>query len=384
MSDLSGCLVEFVRDHYRTKEFIPLHAPVFGGAEQAYVAETITSTFVSSVGEFVNRFELDVARFTGSEAAVATVNGTAALHVCLKLAGVGEGDLVLTQALTFVATCNAIRYCNGEPVFIDVDRSSFGMSPESLAAWLEQHAMTDAEGNCIERESGKRVGACLPMHTFGHPCDLEGLVSVCQMWGIPLVEDAAESLGSFYKGRHTGTFGLVAAVSFNGNKIITTGGGGMILSDKKTAARAKHLTTTAKKPHPYEYVHDEVGFNYRLPNLNAALGVAQMEQLTDFLAQKRELANKYREFFRGTDYAFVDEPEACKSNFWLNAVLCPSLEAREHLLKETNAEGVMSRPVWQLMSDLPMYRHCERDALTNSRYIAERLVNLPSSVKPEA
>jgi aminotransferase in exopolysaccharide biosynthesis len=383
MSDLTDRLVDFVRDHYGTKEFIPLHAPVFRGAEQAYVAETISSTFVSSVGEFVNRFEHDIAQFTGSDAAVATVNGTAALHVCLKLAGVGSGDLVLTQALTFVATCNAISYCNAHPVFIDVERSSLGMCPDALAGWLDERAVINDEGACIERESGKRVSACLPMHTFGHPCDLDRLVEVCRKWGIPLVEDAAESLGSYYKGHHTGTFGALSAMSFNGNKIITTGGGGMILSDLETAARAKHLTTTAKKPHAYEYVHDEVGFNYRLPNINAALGVAQMEQLPGFLEEKRALANQYREFFRESEFSFVDEPDGCKSNFWLNAVICPSRDAREFLIKETNGSGIMTRPVWQLMNDLPMYQDCMHDSLTNSRYIAERLVNLPSSVKPE-
>jgi len=383
MSDIADRLVDFVQGHYGAREFIPLHAPVFRGTEQAYVAETISSTFVSSVGEFVNRFEQDIAGFTGSEAAIATVNGTAALHVCLKLAGVGGGDLVLTQALTFVATCNAISYCSAHPVFIDVERSSLGMCPDALARWLEERAILNDEGVCIERESGKRVSACLPMHTFGHPCDLDRLVEVCRRWGIPLVEDAAESLGSYYKGRHTGTFGALSAISFNGNKIITTGGGGMILSDHETAIRAKHLTTTAKKPHAYEYVHDEIGFNYRLPNINAALGVAQMEQLPGFLEEKRALASQYREFFQGSEFSFVDEPTECKSNFWLNAVLCPSPQARERLLRETNERGIMTRPVWQLMNQLPMYRDCRHDALENSRYIAERLVNLPSSVKTE-
>lgn len=383
MSDLSiKRLVDFVRDHYGTSDFIPLHAPVFNGAEQAYVSETIASTFVSSVGEYVNRFENDMAVFTGSEAAVATVNGTAALHMCLKLAGVNPGDLVITQALTFVATCNAIRYCGADPVFVDIDERTLGMAPSALDHWLRDNARVDSGGLCVEQESGRRISACLPMHTFGHPVDLDGLVSVCEKWNIPLVEDAAESLGSYYKGRHTGTFGQLAAISFNGNKIITTGGGGMILSDSETAARAKHLTTTAKKPHAYEYIHDEVAFNYRLPNINAALGVAQMEQLPGFLAEKRALAEKYRAFFKNTEFAFVDEPKDCSSNFWLNAVLCPDRKTRDHLLKQTNENGVMSRPVWQLMSDLPMYHGCMGDSLAVSRSIADRLVNLPSSVKP--
>lgn len=375
-------LIEFVKDHYGTDEFIPLHAPMFNGSEQTYVSNTITSTFVSSVGEYVNRFEQDMAGYTGTESAVATVNGTAALHVSLRLAGVEQGDLVITQALTFVATCNAIAYCGAEPLFIDVDESTLGLSPRALEDWLESDAVREASGQCVERTTGRRISACLPMHTFGHPADLAGLVRVCEKWNIPLVEDAAESLGSFYHGRHTGTFGKLAAVSFNGNKIITTGGGGMILCDEETGKRAKHLTTTAKKPHPYEYVHDEVGYNYRLPNINAALGVAQLEQLPRFLAEKRTLADEYRQLLKGTEFQFVDEPEGCRSNFWLNAVLCPDLASRDRLLEVTNSRNVMTRPVWQLMCDLPMYQLCTRGTLDISRSIAQRLVNLPSSVKP--
>ena len=383
MSDASiERLIEFVKDHYGTSEFIPLHAPVFNGREQTYVANTITSTFVSSVGEYVNRFEQDMAVYTGTESAVATVNGTAALHVSLRLAGVEQGDLVITQALTFVATCNAIAYCGAEPLFIDVDESTLGLSPRALEDWLESHAVPEASGQCVERTTGRRISACLPMHTFGHPADLAGLVRVCEKWDIPLVEDAAESLGSFYHGRHTGTFGKLAAVSFNGNKIITTGGGGMILCDEETGKRAKHLTTTAKKPHPYEYVHDEVGYNYRLPNINAALGVAQLEQLPGFLAEKRALADEYRQLLKGTEFQFVDEPKGCRSNFWLNAVLCPDLASRDRLLEVTNSSNVMTRPVWQLMCDLPMYQRCTQGTLDISRSIAQRLVNLPSSVKP--
>ena len=339
MSDMSlNRLVEFVKDHYGTNEFIPLHAPVFSGREKAYVADTIDSTFVSSVGAYVDQFEKELARYTGAGAAVATVNGTAALHVSLKLAGVLPGDLVITQALTFVATCNAIHYCGAEPLFIDVDEATLGLSPLALENWLKNHADLDAEGVCIERESRRRITACMPMHTFGHPADLAGLLRVCKSWNLSLVEDAAESLGSFYEGRHTGTFGEIAAVSFNGNKIITTGGGGMILCDAEVGKRAKHLTTTAKKPHPYEYVHDEVGYNYRLPNINAALGVAQLEQLPEFLAEKRALAMQYRNLLKDTEFQFVDEPKGCQSNFWLNAVLCPDEQSRNHLLEVTNAK----------------------------------------------
>lgn len=376
-------LVRFVREQYRTEDFIPLHAPVFKGQELGYVQETIASTFVSSVGAFVDRFEKDAAAYTGAARAVATVNGTAALHAALLLAGVQRDELVITQALTFVATCNAIAYCGAQPVFVDVDRHTLGMSPASLEAWLQAHARLDADGNCRSKDGDRRIAACLPMHTFGHPADLDGLVSVCERWNLPLVEDAAESLGSLYRGKHTGSFGLLGTLSFNGNKIITTGGGGMILTNEALGARAKHLTTTAKRPHPFEYVHDEIGFNYRLPNLNAALGCAQFEQLEHFIASKRELASRYAAHLEGSELIFVQEPEHCRSNYWLNAVICPSREMRDFLLQASNAANVMTRPIWQLMCDLPTYAHCSHDGLEQSRWLADRIVNLPSSVLPE-
>lgn len=376
-------LVRFVREQYRTQDFIPLHAPVFMGQESVYVQQTIESTFVSSVGAFVDRFEQDAAQYTGAQRAVATVNGTAALHAALLLAGVERGDLVITQALTFVATCNAIAYCGATPVFVDVDRHTLGLSPSALAAWLDANARLDAEGRCRLKSDDRRISACVPMHTFGHPVELAGLVEVCERWGLTLVEDAAESLGSFYRGRHTGTFGRLGVLSFNGNKIITTGGGGMILTDTDTAVRAKHLTTTAKRPHSYEYVHDELGFNYRLPNLNAALGCAQLEQLEAFVASKRELAARYQAHLAGGDFQFFSEPEGCRSNYWLNALICPDRFRRDALLQSTNDAGVMTRPIWQLMCDLPLYVECLADDLRNSRWLAERVVNLPSSVLPE-
>ncbi|WP_367237602.1 LegC family aminotransferase [Pseudomonas sp. Rh2] len=376
-------LVEFVRDQYRTTDFIPLHAPVFSGHERNYVLETIESTFVSSVGSFVDRFEHDMAAYTGSRRAVATVNGTAALHAALVLAGVQSGDLVLTQPLTFVATCNAIAYCGASPVFIDVDRHTLGLSPVALEEWLKEYAVTTDDG-CRTKSDGRVIKACLPMHTFGHPVELDKLVDVCERWGLILVEDAAESLGSFYKGRHTGTFGRLGILSFNGNKIITTGGGGMILADDELGVRAKHITTTAKKPHPYEYVHDEVGFNYRLPNLNAALGCAQLEQLEKFISSKRALALQYAQFFKGSELQFFEEPADCRSNYWLNAVVCDSREQRDALLKATNDSGVMTRPIWKLMSHLPSYAKCLRGDLANSEWLEERIVNLPSSVLPES
>ncbi|MGE7991584.1 LegC family aminotransferase [Pseudomonas sp. NPDC089554] len=376
-------LVRFVREQYRTQEFIPLHAPVFKGQESGYVQETIESTFVSSVGAFVDRFENDAAAYTGAARAIATVNGTAALHVALLLAGVRQGDLVISQALTFVATCNAIAYCGAQPIFVDVDRRTLGMSPTALQAWLDQHARLDIDGSCRTKVGDQRIAACLPMHTFGHPADLDGLLAVCERWNLPLVEDAAESLGSFYRGRHTGSFGLLGTLSFNGNKIITTGGGGMILTNDELGGRAKHLTTTAKRPHPFEYVHDEIGFNYRLPNLNAALGCAQLEQLELFIASKRELAERYASHLAGSEFTFMLEPDHCRSNYWLNAVICPDRTERDGLLETCNAAGVMTRPIWQLMCDLPAYSDCLHDGLEQSRWLVERVVNLPSSVLPE-
>jgi aminotransferase in exopolysaccharide biosynthesis len=311
------------------------------------------------------------------------MNGTAALHIALKLAGVQPGDLVITQPLTFVATCNAIAYCGAEPVFTDVDRHTLGLSARAMDEWLHSHAQLDEEGLCRTRDDKLIIRACLPMHTFGHPADLDGLVEVCARWNIALVEDAAESLGSLYKGRHTGTIGLLGTLSFNGNKIITTGGGGMVLTSETLGTRAKHITTTAKQPHPYEYVHDEIGYNYRLPNLNAALGCAQLEQLEAFVANKRALAAQYAEHFHGSDLQFVTEPEACRSNYWLNAVVCDSREQRDHLLKSTNDAGVMTRPIWALMNRLPAYAHCRQGPLTQAEWLEARVVNLPSSVLPQ-
>lgn len=376
-------LIQFVREQYRTNDFIPLHAPVFGGHERDYVLETIESTFVSSVGAFVDRFERDMAAYTGSPRAIATVNGTAALHTTLLLAGVKSGELVVTQALTFVATCNAIAYCGAQPVFVDVDRHTLGLSPKALEVWLDENAQVDSDGLCRLKASGQVIRACLPMHTFGHPVELDDLVVLCERWGLVLVEDAAESLGSFYKGRHTGCFGRLGTLSFNGNKIITTGGGGMVLTNEDIGTRAKHLTTTAKQPHPYEYVHDEVGYNYRLPNLNAALGCAQLEQLEGFVIAKRELASRYEQLLEGSDLQFVREPDGCRSNYWLNAVFCENHEHRDALLKATNDKGVMTRPIWHLMNHLPIYAHCLHGDLTNSEWLADRVVNLPSSVMSE-
>lgn len=373
-------LIRFVRDQYRTDGFIPLHAPVFRGRERELVTDTIESTFVSSVGAYVDRFEKDIAAMTDSPRAVAVMNGTAALHIALKLVGVVPGDLVVTQSLTFVATCNAIAYCGAEPLFVDVDRHTLGLSPTALEAWLGEHALIDDQGDCRTRVGHRRIRACLPMHTFGHPVDLDALVALCQRWRLVLVEDAAESLGSYYKGRHTGNFGQIGVLSFNGNKIMTTGGGGMLLTDEVMGLRAKHLTTTAKVPHPFEFVHDEVGYNYRMPNLNAALGCAQLEQLPSFLVAKRALAARYIEFFNGSDLQPIVEPHGCTSNYWLNGVICEDRAQRDALLKSTNGAGVMTRPIWALMTGLPMFANALRGSLDNAEWLEARVVNLPSSV----
>lgn len=376
--------VRFVRELYAEPEaLIPLHAPVMGELEKARVGEAIDSTFVSSVGAFVTEFEQRVAAFTGARFAVATVNGTAALHAALIVAGVKPGDLALTQALSFVATSNAIHYCGAEPVFLDVDEDTLGLSPEALAAWLEEHAER-REGGSYERNSGRCIRACVPMHTLGHPARIEAIAEVCAAWGIELVEDAAESLGSYRGGRHTGAFGRLGAFSFNGNKVITTGGGGMIVTDDEALARrAKHLTTTAKKPHPWAFEHDEAGFNYRLPNLNAAFGVAQMERLPRLLACKRKVAESYARWCGEHQVAFVEEPVGTRSNYWLNALRLRDQAERDAFLAATNQAGVMTRPLWTPLHHLPMYAACRRGPLAVTERLAATLVNIPSSPLPE-
>lgn len=376
-------LIKFIRDQYQTYDFIPLHAPVFRGRERELVSDTIDSTFVSSVGVYVDMFEEGIAKFTGSPRAVAVVNGTAALHVALKLVDVVPGDLVITQSLTFVATCNAISYCGADPLFVDVDRHTLGLSPAAVEAWLAENALIDDRGECRTRVGHRRIRACLPMHTFGHPVELDELTAVCKRWHLILVEDAAESLGSYYKGRHTGNFGMVGVLSFNGNKIMTTGGGGVLLAGEVIGKRAKHLTTTAKVPHAYEFVHDEIGYNYRMPNLNAALGCAQLAQLPSFVSSKRALAARYIEFFIGTDLQPVVEPRGCCSNYWLNSVVCQDIQQRDALLTSTNNAGVMTRPIWALMTRLPIYKHALRGPMENAEWLEARLVNLPSSVPPQ-
>jgi aminotransferase in exopolysaccharide biosynthesis len=374
--------INFIKDLYGNQKFTPLSVPKFIGNEKKYLNECIDTTFVSSVGQFVDRFEKDMAAYTGAKRAVVCVSGTNALHMALMLAGVERDDEVLTQALTFIATCNAISYTGAHPVFIDVDRSTMGLSPDALKAWLSQHAEIH-NGQCYNKGTGRRIKACVPMHTFGHPVRIEELANICAEWHIELVEDAAESVGSKYKGKHTGLFGKVGALSFNGNKTITTGGGGMLLfMDEELGALAKHLTTQAKVPHRWEFKHDHIGYNYRMPNINAALGCAQLEHLDEYIADKRATAAAYAEFFKNVDdIEFFTEPEDSFSNYWLNVVILKDHEAQLNFLQETNDNGVMTRPIWELMNRLPMFEHCQHDSLENTTFFADRVVNIPSSVR---
>lgn len=363
---------------------VALHEPEFRGREWDYVKECIDTGWVSSVGKYVDEFERRIAEITGARHAVAVVNGTAALHVALHLAGVREGDEVLVPALTFVGTANAVAHCGAVPHFVDSGEATIGIDPARLAAHLQAVSRKEP-GGLVNAGTGRRIAAVLPMHAFGHPVDLEGLLEVAGRFGLPVVEDAAESLGSTYRGRHTGTFGLLGVLSFNGNKIVTTGGGGAIVTDDPGLARAaKHLTTTAKLPHRWEFVHDAVAWNYRLPNLNAALGCAQLERLPDMLGRKRRLAESYREAFAGVaGLSFVAEPEGCRSNYWLNAVRLakPDMAARDALLATANDAGFHCRPAWTLLHKLPMYAGCPRADLSVALALEASLVNLPSSAR---
>ena len=373
-------VINFIKSIYKTEKFIPLHEPRFVGNEKKYLSECIDSTFVSSIGKFVDELEEKIAKYTGSKYVVATSNGTSALHISLLLADVDKNSEVITQPLTFVATCNAISYCNAKPIFIDVDRDTMGLSPSALRYFLENNT-TVKNKQCINNKTSKVIKACLPMHSYGHPCRIDKIKEICDEYCIFLIEDAAESIGSLYKYKHTGTFGQIGTISFNGNKIITAGGGGCIITnDKVLAKKAKHLTTTAKVPHKWDFNHDMVGYNYRMPNLNAALLVAQLEKLNDFITNKRNLANKYETFFKSIDYNFFKEPEDSRSNYWLNSIILKDKIQRDKFLEETNFNGVMTRPVWTLMNKLPMFNGAQCDDLKNSKWLEERVVNIPSSV----
>ena len=373
-------IVDFIKTQFSNQHFVPLHAPVFFGNEKKYLMDAIDSTFVSSVGEYVNRFEKMMCEITNAKYAIATVNGTGALHMGLLLSDVKNGDEVISQSLTFIATCNAISYIGASPLFVDVDLETLGMSPKSLRSFLETSAEKRDDGFTYNKHTGKRIKACVPMHTFGLPCNIDEIVEICDIYNIIVIEDAAESLGSYYKERHTGTFGKIGTFSFNGNKTVTCGGGGAIITnDEKIAKKAKHITTQAKVPHAWEFVHDEIGYNYRMPNINAALACAQLENLFTILDSKRVLAKKYEIFFEQHNIKFISESKNAKSNYWLNTVLCKDKIQRDFFLKYTNENNVMTRPSWELMHRLKMFSQCFKADLNNSEYLSDRIVNIPSS-----
>lgn len=372
-------IIKFIKKKYRKKNFIPLHEPKFIGNEKKYLNKCVDSTFVSSVGNFVNDFEKKIASYVGSKYAIATSNGTSALHISLLLAGVDKNAEVITQPLNFVASCNAINYCGAKPIFVDVDIDTMGLSPKALELFLKKNTKI-VKKKCVNKKTGKIIKACVPMHTFGHPCKIDQIKKICKKNYIILVEDAAESVGSYYKGKHLGIFGKLGVLSFNGNKIITSGGGGCILTDNKfLAKKAKHLTTTAKTFHPWDFNHNAIGYNYRMPNLNAALLIAQLEKLNDFIEDKRKLATEYANFFESTKFKFFKEPKESKSNYWLNCIIFKNQFQRNEFLKASNASGIMTRPIWKLMNRLPMFKNSQYEDLRNSKWLEKRVVNIPSS-----
>ena len=372
--------IDQVRSMY-PDDFIPLHRPVFNGNEKILLKECIDSNFVSSAGKMIIDFEHKIADYSGMKYAISTVNGTSALHIALLLGGVKRNTEVITQALTFVATGNAISYCGAKPIFLDVDIDTMGLSPTSLKKFLKENTELE-DDKLINKNTGNVISACVPMHTFGNPCRIDEISKICKKFNINLIEDAAESLGSFYKGKHTGSFGLASCISFNGNKIITTGGGGMILTNNQEFAdKAKHITTTAKVPHQFEYIHDQVGYNYRMPNLNAALGIAQINQIDYFLNEKKRISEIYKDFFN--DFSNVEFYLPIKNsdvNSWLNAIIFSDKKQKDDFLKVTNSKNIMTRPIWRLLSDLEMFKEAENDGLHNSKWLMERVVNIPSSV----
>lgn len=378
-NNMKGEFVNEAKEIYGNS-FIPLHRPVFEGNEIKYLKDCVESNFVSSMSNYVDKFELDIAHFVGSKYAVSTVNGTSALHISLIISGVEPGDEVLTQALTFIATCNAITYIGANPVFIDVDIDTMGMSPKSLIKFLQNNTYCK-NGSLYNKKTKKKITACVPMHTYGIPCRINELKKICDDYGIVLIEDAAESLGSFSDKKHTGTIGSLGIFSFNGNKVITTGGGGMIVTDnQELALRAKHLTTTAKLPHPTEFIHDEIGYNYRLPGICAALGVAQVEELDNFLKIKEVLFKRWESFFKKFDINMSTPLLGDISNNWFNSIILNDRSERDSFLAFSNKKNVMTRPIWELMPNLEMFKEYEKDNLKNSILLRDRVVAIPSSV----
>ena len=379
MNNFSSIIKKFQKIYNNKKVY--LHEPVFFGNEIKYLTEAIDSTFVSSVGPFVDRFEKDMANFNNIKRSVAVVNGTSALQVCLRLVGVEKDDEVLTQALTFVATSNSIKYLNADPVYIDVDLDTMGLSPQALESYLNEFGEIRKKGT-YNKKSGKRIAACLPMHTFGFICRIDKIVEICKKWNIPVVEDAAEALGSEFKGKKSGSFGQISAFSFNGNKIITSGGGGSIVTNnKKLADRAKYLTTTARDSSNFEYIHNELGYNFRMPNINAALICAQLENIDKIIQNKKSLYIDYKSFLNDKGLNLVSIPKNVEWNYWLFSVQLENKKERDLFLKETNDNFVMTRPIWQLMYKLPMYKNCLRDDQKNAEFLVDRIVNIPSGVR---
>jgi len=375
-------IIFFIKRLYKNRESIQLHEPCFIGNEKKYLIECIDSTFVSYVGKYVNLFEELIQKFTGTKYAIAVSSGTVALDVVLFLTGVKPCDEVLTQPLTFVATANAISHVGAKPIFVDCEKDTLGMSPEKLEDFLMNETIITDAGYCQNKKTGNRVTACIPVHIFGHPTKIDKIVEICKRYNILVIEDAAESLGSYYRERHTGTFGKAGILSFNGNKIVTTGGGGMIITNEEEMAnKARHITTTAKVPHKWEFVHDEVGYNYRMPNINAAVGCAQMENLPFFIENKRELAQIYQSFFNEIGVEFLSEKNDCRSNYWLNAIILKDRTQRDEFLEYCHRNNVMARPAWTLMNKLPMYKNCRHTNLDNAQWLEDRIVNIPSSVR---
>jgi aminotransferase in exopolysaccharide biosynthesis len=383
MKKLYGETTSFIKSLYPNKNPVPLHSPVFLGNEKKYLNDCIDSTFVSYVGKYVTKFEEMTIEYSGSKYGVAVVNGTAALQIALQISGVKREDEVITQPLTFVATANAISHCGAKPIFVDVDLDTLGMSPDKLNNWLVQSTKYDRSSRkTINKSTNRLISAIVPMHTFGFPCRIDEIVEIANKYNIPVIEDSAESLGSFYKEKHTGTFGMAGVLSYNGNKTITTGGGGMIITDDEDfAQKAKHITTTAKVTHQWEYIHDEVGYNYRLTNVSAAIGVAQMENLDRIIVNKRETAGFYSDFFENTSIKFFNEPKNSIANYWLNIVLFNSKKIRDKFLEFTNTHGVVTRPAWRLINKLGMYKNCQSGNLDNSFLLGDSIVNIPSGIK---
>jgi aminotransferase in exopolysaccharide biosynthesis len=380
MPNIKEILV-FIKKLYPNQAPILLHCPEFLGNEKKYLAECIDTKYVSYVGRFVADMENKIKEITGVKHAVALVNGTAALHMLLLAVGIKPGDEIITQSLSFAATAAAIVHAGGNPVFVDVERETLGMSPESLEGFLRENTETK-DGKCINKKTRRPIKAVVPMHTFGHPVRIDKIKEICDEYSLMLIEDAAESLGSFYKGKHTGTFGKAAILSFNGNKLVTTGGGGMVITDDETIAnRVRYISTTAKRPHRWEFYHDEAGYNLRMPSLNAAVGLAQIEYFDRILENKRETAHLYRQFFNSINMSFIVEPENARSNYWLNAVLFGDRKQRDEFLEYSNDNGVQTRPAWTLLHTLPPYSHCQHTETPNAEYIADRLVNIPSGVR---